>query len=92
MRTNHEVKSWAHFFDAIVRGDKTHDLRKDDRDYRVGDWLILNRYDNITGFYTGHSACVEITYITNKRVPCAFSSSVLPADYCILSIRKVTAI
>lgn len=87
--TTHKVKSWAHFFDAIEAGDKTHDLRKDDRGYQVGDTLILQRYDNINGIYTGEELPVEVTYITSKAVPCAFSSAVLPPDYAILSIQRV---
>lgn len=86
--TTHKVKSWAHFFDAIEAGIKTHDLRKDDRNYKVGDTLVLQRYDNINGQYTGEELLVEVTYITSKTVPCAFSSAVLPADYAILSIKK----
>lgn len=87
MSKTHEVKSWSHFFDAIVAGDKKHDLRKNDRDYNVGDKVVLRRYDNINGIYTGQEATAEVTYITDNRVPCAFSSAVLPKDYCILSLR-----
>lgn len=87
--TTHEVKSWAHFFDAIVAGEKTHDLRDNDRNYKIGDYLLLKRYDNIEGCYTGAIFLVEITYITNRERPCAFSSSVLDPRYCILSIKKV---
>jgi hypothetical protein len=85
----HKVKSWAHFFDAINAGLKTHELRHDDRNYQIGDEMVLQRYDNINGKYTGEECRVAITYITNRTQPCAFSSGVLQRDYCILSIRKV---
>lgn len=85
----HEVKSWSHFFKAIAAGDKAHDLRKNDRDYHVGDHMILHDYDNIRGRYTGKKIKVEITYITDERVPCAFSSSVLDKGYAILSIKRL---
>jgi hypothetical protein len=84
----HHVKSWAHFFDAIKAGQKTHDLRKNDRDYKIGDQLWLKRYDNINGGYTGETLLVNITYMTSTYTPCAFSSSALHEDYCILSISK----
>ena len=86
MNKTHEVKSWSHFYDAIVAGAKRHDLRKNDRDYKVGDVLKLCRYDNINGKYTGEDCFVEISYITSNQFPCAFSSAVLPHDYCILSL------
>lgn len=85
----HHVKSWSHFFQAIKKGDKLHDLRKMDRDYNVGDILVLEEYDFINGTYTGDSLEVEISYITSNKVPCAFSSSALAKDYAILSLRKL---
>lgn len=85
--TKHYVKSWAHFFDAISAGKKLHDLRKLDRDYKVGDTFVLQRYDNINGAYTGEELETEITYITSSQVPCAFSSSALDKNYGILSIK-----
>lgn len=88
--TIHKVKSWAHFFDAIKAGKKLHDLRKLDRDYKVGDILILQRYDNINGEYTGEELEVEITYITSSKVPCAFSSSALDRDYGIFSLKLLS--
>jgi hypothetical protein len=86
--TVHEVKSWAHFFDAIVRGVKLHDLRKDDRDYKVGDILKLMRYDIVKGEFTGETCEVFISYITSNKYPCAYSSAVLPHDYVILSLLR----
>lgn len=87
--TVHRVRSWAHFYDAIAEGDKTHDLRKNDRDYRVGDILELVRFDNVRGIETGEEQKAVVTYVTDRNCPCAFSSAVLPHDYAILSIRKV---
>jgi hypothetical protein len=82
----HEVKSWSHFFDAIESGHKKHDLRKNDRNFKIGDTLRLRRYDNINGMFTGQSIDRKVTYITSRDVPCAFSSAVLESDYCILSL------
>lgn len=88
MSTTHVVKSWTHLYDAIANGMKHHDLRnKKERDYKVGDKLLLQRYDNIRGAYTGEEMLVEITYITSNETPCALSSVVLDIDHCILSIE-----
>jgi Domain of unknown function (DUF3850) len=83
----HFIKSWTHFYKAIKDGRKLHDLRSDDRNYQVGDICVLQEYDNIEGRYTGNEIEAEITYITNRSVPCAFSSAVLPAGYSILSLK-----
>lgn len=95
--TEYKVKSWSPFFQAIKRGDKLHDLRdKRDRDYKVGDILVLQEYMPFEGQYTGDEVKVKVTYITSNDTPCAFSSSALDRDYCILSLKlleepKVTA-
>lgn len=85
--TEHVVKSWSHFFDAIVAGNKLHDLRKNDRNYEVDDVITLCRYDIKLGEYTGEKYSVRISYITSNKYPCAYSSAVLPHDYVILSLK-----
>ena len=86
----YDVKSWMHFFQAIKRGDKLHDMRDlRDRKYRVGDFLRLQEYDPFNGEYTGDTCTVQITYITSSDTPCAFSSSALAPGYCILSLKLV---
>lgn len=84
----YHLKSWSPFFQAIIRGEKTHDLRDNvDRKYRVGDILVLQEYDQVAGEYTGRECMVEVTFITGRETPCAFSSAVLHRDYVILSIK-----
>lgn len=85
----HHCKSWTHFFDAIVKGDKKHDLRKTDRNFQIGDIIVLQKYDPVLGKYTGDECKVKITYITSNTTPCAFSSAVLEKDYCILSLELI---
>lgn len=89
MKTHH-VKSWKHFFQAIKDGSKKHDLRMNDRDFNVGDHLILEEYDNINGEYTGDKCRAMVTYITDTRVPCAFSSAALDRKFSILSLEVIS--
>lgn len=90
-RITHEVKSWPPFFDEIIAGRKTHDLRRaNDRDFAIGDRLMHLEWDPDTLQYTGRTALSEITYITNQEVPCAYSGIALDPDFCILSISLVT--
>ena len=41
--TQHKLKLNDRFFDAVVNGIKTFEIRKDDRGFRVGDTLVLYR-------------------------------------------------
>jgi uncharacterized protein DUF3850 len=86
----HELKSWPEFFQAILEGRKTHDLRRaDDRTFCVNDLMQLREFDPKTERYTGREVMVEITYITSVYSPCALSEAALNSAYCILSIKKL---
>lgn len=45
MPKTHELKCHPNEFDAILRGDKTVEMRLNDRDYQTGDTLHLREYD-----------------------------------------------
>ena len=50
---HHKLKiTPQYFYDVCYRG-KRFELRKDDRDYKVGDTLLLEEFEN--GKYTGKS-------------------------------------
>ena len=88
--TVYNVKSWVPFFQAFKTGAKKHDMRDlKDRNYKVGDILVLEEYDPFKGQYTGDVMRMKITYITSRETPCAFSSAALDSNYCILSLEEI---
>lgn len=40
----HHLKCLSVYYDAVVAGEKTFEIRKDDRGYQKGDTLILHRF------------------------------------------------
>ena len=48
----HELKTWPVYFDAVERGEKTFEVRRDDRGFQKGDTLRPQRFDPELGFYT----------------------------------------
>lgn len=40
----HELKVWPEFWDDLVSGVKPFEVRKNDRDYQVGDLLVLRAW------------------------------------------------
>lgn len=44
MATTHHLKTLPVYFDAVKRGDKTFELRKNDRDFQTGDTLVLEEF------------------------------------------------
>ena len=49
----HVLKTWADYWDAVERGEKPFEVRRDDRGFQKGDILVLRRmYKNFTGAWT----------------------------------------
>jgi hypothetical protein len=67
--STHDLKVWPEFFAPLERGDKLFELRRDDRDYKVGDWLKLREWappDIATakpGGFTGARLLRRISYV-----------------------------
>ena len=57
----HELKILPSFFDAVVKGEKNFEIRKNDRPFLKGDYLALNEYG--ADGYTGRSCVVYVDYI-----------------------------
>lgn len=67
-KREHVVKCWPQYFDVIASGEKTFDVRRDDRGYQRGDILVLREWDGtrsvIEDFkFTGRVERREITWI-----------------------------
>lgn len=59
----HELKIFPEFFEAVTSGRKQFEIRKNDREFKVGDQLTLREWTGEK--YTGDSYKAEITYITD---------------------------
>lgn len=57
----HNIKLNSKYFKDVITGIKTFEIRFNDRDYKVGDKLMLNEVYN--NQYTNKQVCVKITYI-----------------------------
>jgi len=60
----HELKIEPEHFRAVSFLLKKAEIRKNDRDYKVGDWLLLREYDPETGKYTCETVQRRIVHIT----------------------------
>lgn len=69
----HELKTWPRHFQAIYDGRKTFEFRRNDRDFKVDDILILKEWEpslmyGVTGQgkYTGRECYFLVTYILSE--------------------------
>ena len=77
----HKLKSYPYNFKAVVDGTMSFQLRVADRDYRVGDLLFLQEYDEESG-YSGRT---QVTRINN-----VIMGDGLDVEYVILNMELVS--
>ena len=63
--TTHTLKVLPQYFKSLKNGTKSFELRWNDRNFQVGDILILEEYDMILQKYTGNRIIKTITYLLN---------------------------
>ncbi len=61
MSKTHYIKILPEYFEKVIKGNKKAELRRNDRDYKIGDKVILKEYSE--GSYTGRYAKVKITHL-----------------------------
>ena len=88
---DHEVKSWPDKFEALVSFNDcyTHrEIRKKDRDYKVGDIVKANEIRPYVGEYTGRWQRLVIKRVVEPgdRDPEAYG---LKDGYCILEYERL---
>lgn len=64
--TTHELKTCPDFFCAVLSGEKTFELRYDDRGFRVGDMLILLEWSPAEQGFTGRGIKKRVSYILSS--------------------------
>lgn len=79
----HELKTWIDPFTAIVSGMKRHEIRKNDRQFELGDLLVLREYDEKRKEYTGRRASVRVTCVSRG------GTWGLPKDMDVMSIELI---
>ncbi len=70
--SEHKLKTLSPYWDAVASGDKTFEVRRDDRGFQKGDVLVLEKFDGARARYVmdGYGIAArpmtiraEITYI-----------------------------
>jgi len=79
----HRLKSWPGEFEALIQGEKSHEWRKNDRDFACGDTLVLCEWDNVKETFTGRVQTVVVTHINHGP---AFE---IPEGFCVMSIWPI---
>lgn len=80
----HELKTWPEYFQPIVDGKKTFEIRYNDRNFQEGDFLSLQEYDPAIkelNKFTGRIMVVKVTYVLK-------GNGFLPNNYVCMGIKE----
>jgi len=77
----HELKTWPVAFELARIGAKMFEIRKNDRNFQVGDELLLREYELETAHYTGREIMRAIT--------CVVTGWGIPDDICVLGVAPL---
>lgn len=75
--TTHTLKCHSEYFQAVESGKKTFEVRRNDRDFKVGDQIVLQNM-RLDGRFTGDIWEGEITYILDVWMP----------DHVVFSVKE----
>lgn len=86
--TDHKLKTIAQYWDAVAKGVKTFEVRRNDRGFQTGDTLILERWEHdeaghLSITWPRRILSVKITYLLQGG-----QFGIEPA-YCVIGFKKV---
>ena len=82
----HVLKTWPEHWDAVERGDKTFEVRQDDRGFAVGDALVLRRFCPATGYTLDDGKPRDLTVrVTHMLEGGAFG---IAPTHVVMSIKR----
>lgn len=78
----HYLKTWPVHFWPLRRGQKTFEIRKNDRDYQIGDVLVCKEYIPKEDRYSGELCCFYVPHmLTNQPF--------VPPEYVAMSVIPI---
>lgn len=80
----HELKCWPDFFVLVACGDKSFEVRRNDRDFQIGDTLVLKEWHPASG-YSGREVRRVVHWILTHQM-----LVLLPEDVVVMEIREET--
>lgn len=87
----HDLKCLPDYFEAVISGAKTHETRKDDRGFKVGDILRLREWSDTRWHRSdGYSGRVEerrVSYIAHPS-----PHTPIPEGYVVMSLAHLDAL
>lgn len=92
MPQEHVLKTWPAYFDAVKRGDKPFEVRRDDRGFQKGDILVLRRTREDQNFYVDYDFDGRVKHELRKCITYVLTGGQfgIEAGYVVLGLADPT--
>ncbi len=81
----HKLKCWPNYFDDLMSGKKTFEVRVNDRDFKVGDVLELQEFSPTRSCYLSRKLTLRVNYILRGSK----SNLCINDGACVMAIELV---
>lgn len=78
----HELKILPRWFEDVLTGKKNFEIRRNDRDFKVGDYLLLKEYEPAIAKFSGREILKRIQYIYEGDGTYGLSE-----EFCVLGLE-----
>ena len=91
MQQTHELKTLARYFEAVERGDKTFEVRLNDRAFQTGDTITLVKMDNEGKLYETPPGSLFGRITLKRKITYVLQGGQFGIDprYCVLGLGPV---
>jgi hypothetical protein len=88
--TEHELKTWARYWEAVADGRKTFEVRKNDRAFQTGDILILYKTDELGRYIYESREIGAERFKLRKRITYLLQGGQFGIEpgYCVLGLGE----
>jgi hypothetical protein len=85
----HQLKCWPEYFDRLKSGEKRFEIRRNDRDFQVGDILVISAWSPaLKRFIEGRRPLrFKVTYILHGPFSPVVYDRGLDSGWCIMSLE-----
>jgi len=90
--TEHKLKTWVRYWDAVASGEKNFEVRKNDRAFQTGDIIVLEKYDHERHSYEMESfEIMAKPKSIRKRVTFLLQGGAFGIEpgYCVLGLADI---
>lgn len=86
----YKLKCWPQYFDAVERGEKPFEVRRDDRGFQKGDILILQRTREDNNFYIDYDPNGRVRHELRRIITYILTGGQLGIEpgYVVLGLAK----